>query len=105
MEPRQVTRNSVVLVIARGHLPEPRTDGRNWLVTAALQLRFDCLELGYHPLLGRLSPHDERSIFPALPAIVRKAQKCEGLWLSLPPLLSVRGGEPPELDQPRLLRM
>jgi len=53
----------MVLVIARGHLPEPRTDGRNRLVTAVLPFRFDCLELGYHPLLGRLTPYDERSIF------------------------------------------
>src|ERR1700694_31653 len=74
-------------------------------MTAALQLHFDCLELGHQPLLRRLAPDDERSIFPTLPTVMREAQKREGLRLSLSPLLSVTSGEPPELDQPRLLRV
>src|SRR5258708_37845104 len=101
----QVTGNSVVLVVARGHLPEPSTHGRNRLVAAAFQLRLNGLELGHHPLLRRFAPYDERSIFPALPTVVREAQKREGLRFSLSPLLSVSGGEPAELDQPRLFPM
>jgi len=71
------------LVIAGGYLAEPCTHGRDRLVTAALQLRFDCLELGHQPFLGRLTPYDERSILPALPTIVCEAQKCEGFRFSL----------------------
>src|SRR5712692_4792901 len=74
-------------------------------MTAALQLRLDCLELGYQPLLRRFAPDDERSVLPALPTVMREAQKREGLRLFLSPPRSVLGGEPPELDQPCLLRM
>jgi hypothetical protein len=88
----QVTGNSVVLVVTRSYLVEPGTHGRDRLVTAAFELRLDCLELGHQPLLRR---H----------AVMREAQKREGLRFSLSPLLSVLDGEPPELDQPRLLRM
>ena len=74
-------------------------------MTPAFQLRFNCLELGHQPLLCRLPPDDERSILPALPTVVREAQKREGLRLSLSPLRTVESGEPPEPDQPCLLRM
>src|SRR6266446_1620242 len=74
-------------------------------MTTAFQLRLNCLELGHQPLLRRLAPHDECSIFPALPTIMREAQKREGFRLSLSPLLSALSGEPPKLDQPRLLRV
>jgi hypothetical protein len=101
----QVSGNSVVLVVTRSDLAKPGTDGRDRVMTSARQLRFDCLELGYQPLLRRLAPHDERSIFPALPTVVSEAQKREGFRFSLSPLLSVLSGEPPKLDQPCLLRM
>src|SRR5713101_1844027 len=52
-------------------------------MTPVFQLRFDCLELGHQPLLRRLAPYDERSILPALPTVMREAQKREGLRLSL----------------------
>ena len=81
--------NSVVLVITRSYLVEPGTHGRDRFVTAAFQLCFDCLELSYQPFLRRLAPYDERSIFPALPTVVREAQKRKGLRFSLSPLLSV----------------
>ena len=95
----------MVLVITGNHLPHPFTNQRNRLMTEARKLQFDLLELSNQPLLCRLTPDDERSVFPALPAVVREAQKGEGLRFSLPPPVSVRGGEPPELDQPGLLRM
>ena len=71
-------------------------------MTAVFQLRLDCLELGHQPLLRRLAPYDERSILPALPTVMCEAQKRKGLRRSLSPLLSVGGGVPPELDQPRM---
>ena len=95
----QVAGNSVVLVIAGSHLTEPSTHGRNRFITPVFELRFDCLELGHHPLLRRLASYDERSILPALPAVMRKAEKREGPRFSLSPLLSVLSGEPPKLDQ------
>ena len=74
-------------------------------MTPVFELHFDCLELSHHPLLRRLAPYDERSILPALPAIMRETQKREGIRFSLSPLLSILCGEPPKLDQSRLLRM
>src|SRR5216683_4520620 len=46
---------------------------------------------------------DHELAAPGLAAIVRKAQKVEGLRATLPGSCSARGGEPPELDQPGLV--
>jgi len=73
-------------------------------MAAVEQLHFDFLELGHHPLLRRFTPDREGSVL-TLPAVMREAQKGECLRLSLTTLLSVQGGEPPKLDQPRLFRM
>src|SRR5277367_5201020 len=83
VQPMQVARNSVVSVIARSYLLEPGTNGRDRLVTTMFQLHLNCLELSHQPLLRRLAPHDERSVFPALPTVMREAQKRKGLRLSL----------------------
>ena len=50
--------NRVGLVVAKRHLLEPCTYGRERLVTAAFQLRLNCLELGHQPFLGRRTPVD-----------------------------------------------
>ena len=47
-------------------------------MSEASQLLFDFLELGHHPLLGRLTPYDQGSVVPALPTIVCEAQTREG---------------------------
>src|SRR5713226_4332949 len=62
-------------------------------MAAVLQLRLNCLELGHQPLLRRFAPYDECPIFPALPTVMREAQKREGLRLSLSPPLSVLDSE------------
>jgi hypothetical protein len=69
------------------------------------QLRLDGFELGDHPLFRRFAPHDERSIAPALAAVMREAQERESLRFSLTTLLPVLGGKAPQLDQPRLFRI
>ena len=79
----------MVLVITGDHLPQPFANQRNRLMTEARKFQFNRLELSNQPLLCRLTPDDERSVLPALPAVMREAQKGEGLRLSLPPPLSV----------------
>src|SRR5271157_980876 len=79
-----VTRNSVVLIIALGNLPEPLTNQRYRLMLPAEQLLFYCSEFGHHPLLCRFAPDNEAPIALALPAVMREAQERESLRLSLP---------------------
>src|SRR5450631_3134786 len=69
------------------------------------QLCLNGQQLRHHPLLRRYTPHSECSIFPALPAIMREAQKRKGFRFPLTTLLPVLSGEPPKLDQSRLLGM
>ena len=59
-------------------------------MSEAGQLQFDVLKLSHHPLLGRLTPYGEGSVFPPLPAVMRKAQNGEGLRLSLVTLKPMR---------------
>ena len=56
-------------------------------------------------LLRREPPDDESSIMDPLLTVVSEAQKSEGLRFSLPMLLPVSSGEPPEFDQSCLVRM
>ena len=65
---------------------------------------FDLAQLRPHPLRDRDAPEHEPSA-PGLPADVREAEEVERLRLPEAPRLPVLGGEPPELDQPRLLGM
>jgi hypothetical protein len=74
-------------------------------VHLAAQFCLDCVQLCHQPLLGRFPPDDEGPIAPALPAVMRETQEREGLRFSLSTCLPVLGGEPPELNQPRFVRM
>src|SRR5512142_2150873 len=69
---------------------------------ASLDLAFEGVQLGSHPLRVR-DPLELEPSLPSLPARVREAQKPERLRLAEPTRLSSLGGEPSELDQPRLL--
>jgi len=95
----------VVLVITQHDLPEPRTDFGLAIMHPALKLSLDGFELRDHSLLRSDPPYGEGSALVALPTVVGETQKGEGLWFSLPPLLPVSSGEPPELDQSSLVRM
>src|SRR2546428_605784 len=68
------------------------------------QLVLDLCQLRPHPFRDRDTPHPEAPV-PHLRADVREAEEVERLRFPGAPLLPVRGGEPPELDQPRLAGM
>src|SRR5271157_2268294 len=70
-------------------------------VHPALHLVSDCLQLSDQALGLRL-PLDREPVRPGLAAVVREAQKVEGLRASPPSGGSVAGGGPPELNQPGL---
>jgi len=57
-----------------------------------------------HPLRNWLAPQLEVSP-SGLRAIMREAQKIEGLRSALPTLPTAPGGEPSELDEPGLVRV
>src|SRR2546423_1926078 len=66
------------------------------------QLVLDLLQLGPHPLRDR-DPLERVAPAPGLPADVREAEELERLRPTEAPRRPVLGGEPPKLDQPRLL--
>ena len=101
----RVAGHSVVLVITQHNRPKPCTDRGRAIMLPALKLSLDGFQLRDHPLLRRDPPDDEGSITDALPTEVSKTQEREGLRFSLAALLSVVGGEPPELDQSGLVRV
>src|SRR5271169_6456686 len=101
----EIAWDSMILVVAQGHPLQPLTHRRYRLMHPATQLCLNRMQLRHHPLLCRFPPDDEGPIAPTLPTIMCETQEREGLGFSLPPLFPVSSGEPPELNQPRLLRM
>ena len=101
----QIARDGMVLVVALNNLPKPFTYLRWRFMLPADQFCFYRSQLRHHPLAGRFAPYDEAPVAPTLPTIMREAQERKGLWFSLAAPLPVLFGEPPELDQSRLLRM
>jgi len=95
----------MVLVIALHNLSEPSADLTRAMVLPALKLCLDDIELRNHPLLRRNAPDVKGSAAREVPTEMREPQKHKGLRFSLAPPLSLSDGEPPELDQPRLVRM
>jgi hypothetical protein len=100
-----VSRDRMVAVIAVHNLSQPCTDVGHRLVHSEAQFCFNCVQLRHHALLRRFPPDDERSIAPALPAVMRETQERKGLRLSFSTLLPIWGSEPPKLDQSCFLRM
>src|SRR5215831_3137878 len=86
------------------HTGQPGALLRDRSVPACLELVFDLLKLGPHPL-GDRDPPEPESAASGLPTYVREAQKSEGFRLPEPARLAVLGGEPPELDQASLAGM
>jgi hypothetical protein len=95
----------VVLVITQHNFPEPSTNIGDAIMHPALKLNLDGFKLPNHSLFRSNPPYGEGSALVALPTVVGETQEREGLWFSLSPLLPVSSGEPPELDQPCLVRM
>src|ERR1700730_18514682 len=70
-------------------------------VHAVQHILADRLQLANQPF-GLCLAFDHELAVSGPAAIVRKAQKVEGLRATLPGSCSALGGEPPELDQPGL---
>ena len=95
----------MVLVIALHNLPKPYADLTRTMVLPVLKLSLDNADLRNHPLLRRNAPDIKSSAAREVSTVMREPQKREGLGFSLATPLSVSDGEPPELDQSRLVRM
>ena len=100
-----ISRNSVVLVVAIDHLPKPCTNLTDTIVLPAEKLDLDGLQLRNHSLFRRNPPDGEGIGLVASPAVVGEAQEREGLRFSLAPLFPFAGRIAPELDQPSLVRV
>ena len=96
-----VAGHGVVGAVPSHHAAQPPPLLGDRLMPALPQLVFDLCQLGPHPLRDRDAPHPEAPV-PHLRADMREAEEVERLGFPGAPLLPVRGGEPPELDQPRL---
>jgi len=99
-----VARHAVVGHVPAHHAGQPAALHRNGLMHAPPQLVFNLLQLRPHPL------GDRDPLHPELPALRRRAdmrepEKVERFRLALAPGCPVAGGEPPELDQPGLVRV
>lgn len=101
----RVPGNSMVLVIAQHHLPKPCASLAGRVMLPALKFNLEGFQLRYHPLLGRNPPDGESSGTSGPPTEVGETQECKGLRFTRTTLLSVFGGEPPELDQSCLVRV
>src|SRR4249919_3072983 len=72
-----------------------------WSVHSVQHILADRLQLANQPF-GLCLAFDHELAVSGLAAIVRKAQKIEGLRATLPGSCSALGSEPPKLDQPGL---
>ena len=95
----------MVLVVALHDLPKPCADLTRTMMLPGLKLSLDRFQLRNHPLLRRNAPDIKSSAAREISTKMRESQKREGLGFSLATLLEVSNGEPPELDQTRLVRM
>ena len=95
----------MVLVVAQHNLPKPCTDLARAMMLPALKLCLDGLSFATIRFFAVMRQTMKAPLLVALPTKVRETQKREGLGFSLATLFPVSGGEPPELDQSRLVRM
>src|SRR6202030_1646414 len=95
----------MVLVITHDNLPKPLTDLARTVVLPALKLGLHGFKLRHHPLRRRDTPDGKGPATPEMPTIMGEPQEYEGFWFSLATPFSVSEGKPPELNQPRLVRM
>jgi hypothetical protein len=95
----------MVLVITHDNLPEPFPNLARTVMLPMSKLGLYGFELRNHPLRRRDSPDGECSATPEMPTVVSESQEYKGFWFSLATPFSISEGKPPELDQPRLVRM
>src|SRR5216683_2133199 len=99
-----IARHGVVSAVSPHYARQPPSLLRDRLVPTLPELVLDLSQLGPHPLRDRNAPNPETPV-PPHRADVREAEEVERPGFPLAPRLPVRGGEPPELDQPRLARV
>jgi hypothetical protein len=97
--------NSMVLVVAVDDFPKPCTNLTDAIMLPAEKLNLDSLQLRNHSLFRRNPPDGEGVGLVTSPAVVGEAQERKGLRFALASLFPFVGGEPPELDQPSLIRV
>ena len=100
-----VAGHGVILVVTLHNLSEPSADLTRAMVLPVLKLCLEDIELRNHPLLRRNAPDVKGSAAREVSTEMREPQKRKGLGFSLATPLSIPDGEPPELDQTRLVRM
>jgi putative transposase len=101
---RAVARHGIVGAVPTHHAGQPPALLRDGLMPPFLELVLDLSQFGPHPLGDRDPTHPEPS-GPGRRTDVREAQEVERLRFPQTPRPSPFGGVPPELDQPRLVRV
>ncbi len=99
-----VAGHGVVGEVPSHHACQPAPLLRDGEMPASQALVFDLGQLRPHPFRDRLTRQPEPP-GAGLPADVREAEEVERLRLAQTPTSPVDGGEAPELDQPRLVRV
>src|SRR5215471_9552248 len=95
----------MLLVIALNNLSDPSAGLTRAMMLPVLQLGLKGRELRNHPLLRRNAPNVKGPAAREPSTEMREPQKRKGLRFSLATPLAIPDGEPPELDQTRLVRM
>ena len=98
----QIPGHCVVVEVALYNCTEPFAGVRRSVVLACAELLLDLLQLCPHTPADRNALYGKTSV-PVFSADVREAQEIESLRLTFPSARSIFFGEPPELNQTRLI--
>jgi hypothetical protein len=104
-QPIEVARNSVVLVITQSDLSEPSTTNAVGSCFRRINSALIACSSATIRFFAVLRQTIKDPLLLRFPQIMRETQEREGFRLSLSPLFPVPSGVPPELDQPRLVRV
>src|SRR4030088_3047377 len=94
----------VVGHVSLQHRGQPPSLDRDGIMPTTLELVLDFRQLRPHPFRDRDALNPEPPS-PRSRADVREPQEVERLWFAQTPTLAIDSGTPPELDQPRLVRV
>lgn len=104
-EPRQISRNGVVVEVPTDDLFQPVPGFRNRLMHASAQFHADTPEFCRHPLAHRLAMHRELAAFVDRAADMGEAEKAKRFRFLPPFPFPVLCREPPELNQACFVRV
>ena len=94
----------MVLEVAIQDPLKPCTNHRHGFVPSLVELFPDRGQRCAHTLLGR-QPDDLEFSLSVRSTTMREPEEVERLWFAQPSTSAIDGGAPPELDQPRLVRV